>query len=226
MSANIYTTPKARGNTPPKAYAYNSQTSWDISPTHRSWGGLTPRSPKPIPWLFSGLPQEEIERQEAEARFQAFLLRMETTPGAPLLPPRPPLTPRKDPLIRRGVVALGEKYDEYSAKAAEWKAWAAEKRHIAKAEYQRAAFFAERKYWLAKTAYDKSPWPRTLRQLRNLLFAVLGLMFVGWLLWLRYLEFREKRSLHRHDGPVYVHVPEFRAWSVSKPRCVEECTCN
>ncbi|KAK6955357.1 hypothetical protein Daesc_002992 [Daldinia eschscholtzii] len=137
---------------------------------------------------------------------------------------RPPLLPVQEPYarIRRTVRAAEEKWMQAKAYARSWRDWAVDTRDRARKEYAHAAFMAERKYWLALTAYRQSPWPNTLRQLRNLLFGLLLLILLVWLGWAKMLA-AVNALVRGASEPFFEESPGYMVWSVTPPRC--DCGC-
>ncbi|KAI2771814.1 hypothetical protein F4815DRAFT_488697, partial [Daldinia loculata] len=121
------------------------------------------------------------------------------------------------PVLGRAVLSVGRALTRCAARVRGWKDWAVQTREQVKQDYARVAFAVERKYWLALTEYRKSPWPNTLRQLWYLLLMLMGLMLVVWVGWLKMLAVMEERGRERQ---VYLRVvPEYKVWSVTRPRC-------
>ncbi|KAI1479480.1 hypothetical protein F4774DRAFT_409911 [Daldinia eschscholtzii] len=147
------------------------------------------------------------------------------TPG-PLAPPavRPPLLPVREPYARiRGTVRAAEqKWKACRAYVRSWRDWAVDTRDRARKEYKHAAFMAERKYWLALTAYRQSPWPNTLRQLRNLLFGLLLLLLLVWLGWAKMLAVVND-LVQGGSESFFAESPGYMVWSVTPLRC--DCDC-
>ncbi|KAI1471378.1 uncharacterized protein F4812DRAFT_455489 [Daldinia caldariorum] len=193
------------------------------------------------PGIYFGLQNhpQEVARRAADEAFWAWHQKLCRTPGRPLPVPRPPVVSPRVARARRLVRAAAQRWEACRAYARSWGAWAVATKREAGEGYQRAAFAAERKYWLARTAYQQSPWPRTLAHVRNLVFGLLVLLLALWLLWPSVLAVVGRWFEGFENGTTYSDYydyystyleqqeqPGSRVWSVTPLRCDCDCDCS
>ncbi|KAI1655785.1 hypothetical protein F4813DRAFT_391360 [Daldinia decipiens] len=209
-SSHVYTVPGAYGQPIPWYMLSPDNTM------HRPFGAFSRgHAVAPRPFIF-GVPPEELARRRADAAFEERMAQLARSPGQPAPAPRRPFPEPQMPVLGRAVLRVGAALGRCAARVRAWSAWGARTSEQVKQDYARVMFVAERKYWLALTAYRKSPWPNTLRQLWYLLLMLLGLVLVVWVGWLKILAVMEERGRRE----VYLRgIPEYRVWSVTQPRC-------
>ncbi|KAF3070982.1 hypothetical protein GL218_00753 [Daldinia childiae] len=134
---------------------------------------------------------------------------------------RPPASSRlahpepQIPLLGRAVLKVGRGLTRCADRVRGWRDGLVRTKEQVKQDYARVAFAAERKYWLALTAYRQSPWPNTLRQLWYLLLMV-GLVLVVWVGLVKVLAVMEERE--RQQAHIRA-IPMYGVWSVTPLRC-------
>ncbi|KAI1799394.1 hypothetical protein F4811DRAFT_557851 [Daldinia bambusicola] len=199
-------------------------------------------APTATPGFFFGLSNhpQEIANRAADDAFWAWHEKLCRTPGRPLPARRAPAVPPRLARVRNFVHSAQQKWGACRAYARSWGTWFTSAKDEAEQKYKRTAFAAERKYWLALTAYRQSPWPRTLRHLRNLVVGVLVLALVLWLAWAKVLTVVADGLAARENGTSDYYdyyysrfleqgqrqQPGYLIWSVTPLRCACDCDCS
>lgn len=206
---------------------YGSPIPWHMrrnNPTHRPFAAFASSKPTPPPRYAFSTPREELDEQRSEALFRERQRQLARMPGAPLERRHRPSSRKnkKDALADKGPRWVVEKWrgsvNAISGAARDTRTRVVGLGQAAQAKYRELAFAWERWYWLHLTAYRQSAWPSILRLVRNLVLLLLALALV---LWIGKLKLEEMRS--NRVETYYVLVPNYRSWSVSKPRYAGAC---
>ncbi|KAI1381527.1 hypothetical protein F4677DRAFT_403260 [Hypoxylon crocopeplum] len=189
--------------------AFNEPIQWHTRherPAYRPFSAFAGTKPTPPPPFLFGVPAEELEQRRKDAEFAAQQHRLATTPGAPLRPAAPALAPAAPSLVVvawRGAVARGSAVCRLVVDIG----------GRAGVRCRDVAARCDRAYWLMLCAYRRSAWPQILRLLQKLVL-VLVVLAIG--VYIAKLKLDERRNEER--VMYYVLVPNYRSWSVSKPR--------
>ncbi|KAI0142601.1 hypothetical protein F4776DRAFT_515013 [Hypoxylon sp. NC0597] len=177
---------------------------------------LYPLTPLSFPTFSPEADAYERDQRRRDEEFLEWQAKMANTPGiidTPDSSPKPQVIETKFAVMWRSG----------GAKISAFKEWLGAKKQGAQDKYREVALACDRVYWLKLKAYQKSGWPQLLRLLRNLLlllFLLAVLALIGVEKWSRWAaRAQEPRDL------IYVLVPQYRMWSVSKPRCDCNCDC-
>ncbi|KAI2611544.1 uncharacterized protein GGS25DRAFT_483180 [Hypoxylon fragiforme] len=211
--------------------AYGTPIPWHMrrdAPLYRPFAAFAncKPTPPPSPYTLGPIPPEELKRRRDEAEWLAFQHWVATTPGAPLPPRFPAAAPSRGlvgMLGELGVIrGLGEgkekletAWREAVARGRRLREGARELGRDVRDRCARAAFYCERRYWLAQYAYRQSGWPEVVSLVLYMAMLILAL---GLAMCLARMWAEEECGELKVPDSYYVLVPNYRSWSVSKPR--------
>ncbi|KAI0843274.1 hypothetical protein F5Y06DRAFT_254476 [Hypoxylon sp. FL0890] len=158
----------------------------------------------------------EKEQARREAEFLEWQSYMARTPGLPETPAAP-----KPEYVE---TEFCKSCRSAGAKILGVKGWIGEKKEALVTKYKEVAFKCERVYWLNLTTYRQSKWPHLLRMIWYLFLMMLALALVAYTAKLKMEQWAEEAAQPQNFA--YELVPQYRSWSVSKPRCECHCPCD